>query len=895
MALRQNSILWICGKPGSGKSTLSKYICKRLTDEVLESPGTITVSFFFSRTSDIDKAPTRFLRSLLYQMFSQCSTDMGDLLSLASNQRSRSIASSRYRKLSSPWTSENLFGIFEESLVRISKYQKVFFIVDALDECSETERANVMSISSLIQSGRLETPVKLCLTGRNSPEWKLRLTDRPNIWKITLEDENSVDIKRFTELRITDLIRDSEDECRERIVKALSTKASGVFLWAFLAMKELEWVLQHRGNRTETLELSISTFPDELDGIYSAILDRITHANRHNHVLAALAWVCCARRPLSVVELQCALSVDGTCGFSAHEAEISLCASSIDEDWPFSHLGGLVEVGEPGQQVQFIHQTVHDFLLRVTPWSRLPWNKLSNEVSRLPYPQGVHNRLAEACLMYLKFSYDTEKKSVKRKCLRDESDGFLNYAVDYWSEHLKLSDVPSTAHFSILKYLDWPSTRVLGHWAHLHQKKIGDGTSSEYWGWTVLHAAAAFGLHSLALAILEVECSNLTRWDIGDANGRTPLSLAAEQGNLNLVKLLLNTGANISTRDNRYGLSPLHWAAFEGRKSTVEFLLERGADVNISDSSGTTSYCTALSVAAARGHKEIVKLLLENGANIDLFGLKNGWTALNLSAGYGHKAVVKLLIDWGADPNDVNPYTKQTPLYYATAGGHLDVIRFLLDHGGGMPQAKTKITASMPMSWTHRVAYSLVGLLDYTSNSSPRECPSSKTKFTYSSSSVLAKRQRNDNSAAGSSKRLCDVPESGEGSGDGGSGNDPNKPPISNLAPPSSLKGPSVRLACPYFKFDPERYGSPSSCAGPRGWPNMNRLKYESMHLQLLDTDLNLGNTFTIDTLCIFVKSATCCSRMKKILTNITKLSNHALQGGTEIMGLASVKPRDKG
>jgi hypothetical protein len=796
--------------------------------------------------------------------------------------------------MSSPWTSKNLFGIFEESVLRISKYQEVFFIVDALDECSEAERADVMSISSFLQSSKLDTPVKLFLTGRNSPEWKLSMIDRPNICKITLEDENSVDIKRFIELRITDLIRDSEYECREPIVKALSTKASGVFLWAFLAMKELKRGRQHQVKDTETLERSISILPGNLDGIYSAILDRITHTNRHNHVLAALAWVCFARRPLPVLDFQRALSVSCSCGFSANEAEISPWAASIDEDLHLSHFGGLVEVGDPGQQVQFIHQTVHDFLLRVTPWSLLPWNKLSKEDSRLPYSQRVHNWLAKVCLMYIKLSYDIRKNCIKPEWLQDESNGFLNYAVDYWTEHLKLSDVSSTAHFTILKYLDWPSTRVLGHWAHLHQKKIGDGTSSEYWGCTVLHAAAAFGLHSLALAILEVECSNLARWDIGDANGRTPLSLAAEQGNLGLVKLLLNAGAGISTRDNRYGLSPLHWAALEGHKSTVEFLLENGAEVNVSDSSGASSYCTALSVAAARGHKEIVKLLLENGANINLFGLKNGWTALNLSAGYGHKAVVKLLIDSGADPNVVNPYTKQTPLYYATAGGHLDVIRFLLDHGGGMPQAKTRITTSIPMSWTHRVAYSLVRPLDYTSTSTPRECPSSKKKFTYSSSSVPAKRQRDDNSEAGSSKRLCDVPEFGEGSGDGGSGSDPNKPPISSLVPPSSLKGPSVRLACPYFKFDPERYAAPSRCAGPRGWPDMNRLKYGSMHLQLLDTDFNLGNTFTKDTLCIFAKSATCYSRTKTILTNITKLSSHALQGRTEIMALVSVKIRDK-
>jgi hypothetical protein len=787
MADGQNSILWICGTPGSGKPTLSKYISKRLTDEILESPGTISVSFFFRWTSDIDRTPTRLLRSLLYQILSQCPTDMGDLISLTSNQRSRSTALSRYRKLSSPWTSKSLLGIFEESLLRISKSQRVFFIIDAVDECSEAELADVLSILSFLHSNKLENPVKLCLTGRNSPEWKLRMIDRPNIRKITLEDENSADIKQFIESRITDLIRDPEGERREAIVKALSTKAAGVFLWVLLVVKELEWGLQRRVNRTETLELSISKFPGHLAGIYRAIFDRITQDDQHNHVQATLALVCFARRPLSVVEIQHALSVDGSYGFSDHKAEISLRVASIDEDWLFSHCGGLVEVGESGQRVQFIHQTAYEFLLRAAPW-----NTLSKEEPRLPCPQSVHNWLAEACIGYIKLSHHTEKNRIERKCFRDESDGFLDYAVVYWIEHLKLADVPSTAHSTILKRLDWPSTRVLGHWAHLHQKKIGDGTSSEYWGWTALHVSAAFGLHSLALAIREAESSNLAQWDIGDANGRTPLSLAAEQGNLDLVKFLLNASAGINTRDIRYGLSPLQWAALEGRRSTVELLLKNGAEVNVSDSSGTTSYCTALSVAAARGHKQIVQLLLENGADVDLFGLKNGWTALNLSAGYGHKAVVELLIDWGADPNVVNPYTKQTPLYYATAGGHHDVIRLLLEHGGGMPQEKTGITANIPVSWAHRVAYSLVRPLDDTSHLTPRECPSSKTKSTSSSSSVSAKRQRDDSSQAGSKKRLRDVPESGESSGDGGSGNDPNKRPIL-ATPPSSLKGPSVR------------------------------------------------------------------------------------------------------
>lgn len=768
---------------------------------------------------------------------------MSDLIPLTSNQRSRSTVSSRYRKLLSPWTSKSLLGIFEESLLRISKSQRVFFIIDALDECSEAEGADVLSILSFLHSRKLENTIKLCLTGRKRPDWKLRVIDCPNIFKITLEDENSADITRFAESRIKDLIRDSEDECREAIVKALSTKAAGVFLWVFLVLMELERWLQHRVNRTETLEQAISIFPSNLDEIYSAILDRITQDNQQNYVQATLAWVCFAIRPLSVVELRHALLVGASCGFSDYEAEISLRVASIDKDWLFSRYGGLVELGESGHQVQFIHRTVHDYLLQANPW-----NKLSKEDPQLPYPQSVHNRLAKVCLFYIKLSDLTEKNRTKHKWFY-ESDGFLDYAVDNWIGHLKLAEIPSIAHFSILKYLDWPSTRVLGHWAHLHQEKVGDGTSSEYLGWTALHVSAAFDLRSLALAIREVESSNLVRWDIGDANGRTPLSLAAGEGNLELARLLLNAGAGISSKDTRYGLSPLQWAVLEDRESMVEFLLQKGAEVNISDSPDTTSSCTALSVAAARGHKQIVKILLENGANIDSFGLKNEWTALNLSAGYGHEAVVELLIDWGADPNVVNPYTKQTPLYYATVGGHQNVIRLLLEHGGGMPQAKTTITTNISMSWAHRVAYSLVRLLDDNSHSTPRECPSSKTEFESSSSYIPVKRQRDDSSQAGSKKRLRDVQEPEEGSGDGGSGNDPNKRPILDAEPPSFSKRPSVRLACPYFKFDPERYGSPSICAGPRGFPDMNRLKYDSILLQLLYTDFNSGNTFTKNTL----------------------------------------------
>jgi ankyrin repeat protein len=60
------------------------------------------------------------------------------------------------------------------------------------------------------------------------------------------------------------------------------------------------------------------------------------------------------------------------------------------------------------------------------------------------------------------------------------------------------------------------------------------------------------------------------------------------------------------------GETALHLAAGEGHLEIVKLLLEHGADVN-----AKTAYETALHLAAGEGHLEIVKLLLEHGADVN--------------------------------------------------------------------------------------------------------------------------------------------------------------------------------------------------------------------------------------------------------------------------------------
>lgn len=89
--------------------------------------------------------------------------------------------------------------------------------------------------------------------------------------------------------------------------------------------------------------------------------------------------------------------------------------------------------------------------------------------------------------------------------------------------------------------------------------------------------------------------------------GRTPLALAAIDGDERLTRLLLDKGAAVDGRDAGTGSTALMWAANTGRKRIVELLMERGADPTLAAKDGWT----AASAARMAGHDDIARLLEE--------------------------------------------------------------------------------------------------------------------------------------------------------------------------------------------------------------------------------------------------------------------------------------------
>jgi ankyrin repeat protein len=86
----------------------------------------------------------------------------------------------------------------------------------------------------------------------------------------------------------------------------------------------------------------------------------------------------------------------------------------------------------------------------------------------------------------------------------------------------------------------------------------------------------------------------------------SPLHAAARDGDLEKAKQVLETGADLTARDEHIRSTPLAWAAKFGQLQMVKFLLERGTLKTLSED---PPWATPRAWAMRRGHKKIAELL----------------------------------------------------------------------------------------------------------------------------------------------------------------------------------------------------------------------------------------------------------------------------------------------
>jgi ankyrin repeat protein len=153
------------------------------------------------------------------------------------------------------------------------------------------------------------------------------------------------------------------------------------------------------------------------------------------------------------------------------------------------------------------------------------------------------------------------------------------------------------------------------------------------------------------------------------------LAAAACKGNINIIKLLLDHGAEVNLQGGRLG-SALQTAAFCGEEGAMQLLLDRGAEI---DNKGG-EHGSALQAAAFQGHNGVVQFLIEQGANVNLVGGIFG-NALAAAAYFGYREVIRLLLDAGAAVNLKTGILYGNALYSAIAGDRIECAELLISRG----------------------------------------------------------------------------------------------------------------------------------------------------------------------------------------------------------------------
>lgn len=194
-----------------------------------------------------------------------------------------------------------------------------------------------------------------------------------------------------------------------------------------------------------------------------------------------------------------------------------------------------------------------------------------------------------------------------------------------------------------------------------------------YNGHSALSAAALQGHREVVELLLRRGADT----DVRDAEGRPLLYLLILEACLDIATLIIEKGGvPLESRDTE-GRTALHVAAWQGDLDGIELLLRHGADPNALDSEGRSP----LHSVAWRGHLGAGRLLLRaRGIHVDLACKKQGATALSIAAQEGHTEIVAILLENGAKPDLVDHYGR-SPVKVAGKRGHFSIVRLLESYG----------------------------------------------------------------------------------------------------------------------------------------------------------------------------------------------------------------------
>ncbi|KAK6507931.1 hypothetical protein TWF481_006351 [Arthrobotrys musiformis] len=334
------SLLWIKGGAGKGKTMTSI----GLIEELSRTNGEVIVAYAFCQDAD-------------YELSTVESIIKGIMLSFINQKRETvEILGARWDIGKQCFTKatpgapfwQTLWDTFWNILLQ-SKCPRVYLIVDALDECRESEMADFLQ--NLVRTG-LDCPekIKWLLTSRPLDSASKILLSGSNETLVSLElnDEHvSAGIATYTSEKVAELdkLHNYGPTLHQQVVKELTEKAGGIYMWVSLVCKNLR-----RANRDKALS-TIQDSPRGLHPFYNRALKQISSGEPKivEDCIRLLSAVALAFRPLNPWEMESISGLDFSSEGITLEMLLDRCTSFI-------------RVRKGTARIELVHQSAREFL-----------------------------------------------------------------------------------------------------------------------------------------------------------------------------------------------------------------------------------------------------------------------------------------------------------------------------------------------------------------------------------------------------------------------------------------------------------------------------------------------------------------------------------------------------
>ncbi|KAF2107825.1 hypothetical protein BDV96DRAFT_505443, partial [Lophiotrema nucula] len=352
---RKSGILWISAGPGCGKSVLTKSLIK---DGLLTTKrSTTNIAHFFFKEGDINRNSTSSaMCRLIHQILVQ---DPSKKLLQNASERGYTTDASLAKDLGQLW------GILED-IVSSSDSGDTILVLDALDECSRTDRVHLLKIlQEFFEGNKAEDSsivLKVFITSRPYDDFKLGKPRKINpLAEYTTHivfPNVSKDINLVIDARIRTIASEIPPTQREAISKHLRGRQDRTFLWLSLTFKYIE-MNPDLFKRVVDIEQQLYKLPDGIFDAYGALLARVQDHKR-SRVLLEIVYR--ADRPVSLLEANYALTIAlASQKFESHKSvESALFPMELFAGLVRNCSGFMIDVFDGN--LSFLHATAREFL-----------------------------------------------------------------------------------------------------------------------------------------------------------------------------------------------------------------------------------------------------------------------------------------------------------------------------------------------------------------------------------------------------------------------------------------------------------------------------------------------------------------------------------------------------